>query len=176
MTQRKSSDDHTRARALGRRIRDLRGDASQADFAKRIGVSRSALANYELGRSTAPDDLIRKINELFGVVLSDEPELPDFEAELKRIGGDGAQPTEDEWALVRVLRVADPEDVRNLISDLVARVEKNSASVRLGDPETTARDLVRLIMIASGKVPYRAGTSGSNLIQLARAIARQIKA
>ena len=38
-------------------IRMLRGNLSQAEFAKKVGISQSAIANYELGRFPKPEIL-----------------------------------------------------------------------------------------------------------------------
>lgn len=41
----------------GNIIRKLRGDLSQAEFAKKVGISQGAIANYELGRFPKPEIL-----------------------------------------------------------------------------------------------------------------------
>lgn len=175
MTQRKSSEERVQARAIGRRLRTLRGDMSQQDFAESLGVSRSALANYELGRSTPPHDFISKVEARFGTALGAPPELADFEDELRKLVGDGSELTKDELALVRIMRLAEAEDTRACVAELVARVEQRSAGLRLGDQETTALDLARLYMIAAGKSEYQRGASGENALQLAKALAGIMK-
>jgi transcriptional regulator with XRE-family HTH domain len=40
--------------AIGERIRALRGERSQVDFARLMGVSQAQLSKYELGQSAPP--------------------------------------------------------------------------------------------------------------------------
>ncbi len=54
-------------RAVGRRVRELRGfDLTQADFARRIGVSQSYLSAIELGRNEAGAEVLLSISREFG--------------------------------------------------------------------------------------------------------------
>jgi transcriptional regulator with XRE-family HTH domain len=53
--------------AVGRRVRELRGfDLTQADFARRIGVSQSYLSAIELGRNEAGAEVLLSISREFG--------------------------------------------------------------------------------------------------------------
>ena len=53
--------------AVGRRVRELRGfDLTQADFARRIGVSQSYLSAIELGRNEAGAEVLLAISRKFG--------------------------------------------------------------------------------------------------------------
>jgi transcriptional regulator with XRE-family HTH domain len=53
--------------AVGRRIRELRGfDVTQANFARRIGVSQSYLSAIELGRNEAGAEVLLAISREFG--------------------------------------------------------------------------------------------------------------
>jgi len=53
--------------AVGRRIRGLRGfDMTQADFARRIGVSQSYLSAVEHGRNEAGAKVLLAIGREFG--------------------------------------------------------------------------------------------------------------
>ncbi len=53
--------------AVGRRVRELRGfDLTQADFARRIGVSQSYLSAIELGRNEAGAEVLFSISREFG--------------------------------------------------------------------------------------------------------------
>jgi transcriptional regulator with XRE-family HTH domain len=171
MTQRKSSEERASSRAIGRRIRALRGESSQLDFAAAFGLTRAALANYELGRSRPPKELLEKIKERTGLDIDTGPELQDFEDELRGFGGDGARLTEDEWAVVRILRVTLPEDARRVVKELVSCIERHQASVQLADAQFVAMDLARLYVIAGGHADYLRGVSGENLVQIARALA-----
>lgn len=50
-------------RDIGARIRAARGDITQEDFAKKIGVGRTVLANYEAGRRLPGSATLEKIAE-----------------------------------------------------------------------------------------------------------------
>ena len=64
MSRKRSSIDW---RAVGRRVRELRGfDLTQADFARRIGVSQSYLSAIELGRNEAGAEVLLSISREFG--------------------------------------------------------------------------------------------------------------
>ncbi len=53
--------------AVGRRVRELRGfDLTQADIARRIGVSQSYLSAIELGRNEAGAEVLLAIGREFG--------------------------------------------------------------------------------------------------------------
>ncbi len=57
-------------KALGRRIRELRGfDVTQADFAKRIGVSQSYLSAVERGRKEVGAEILLRISLEFDASL-----------------------------------------------------------------------------------------------------------
>jgi transcriptional regulator with XRE-family HTH domain len=56
--------------AVGKRIRGLRGfDITQADFAKRIGVSQSYLSAVEHGRNEVGAQVLLAISREFGKSL-----------------------------------------------------------------------------------------------------------
>lgn len=53
--------------AIGGRIREVRGAATQAQFATRLGVGRVSVARYETGERTPDAEFIAKINSAYGV-------------------------------------------------------------------------------------------------------------
>lgn len=52
--------------AIGERIRELRADGTQEDFAERMGVSQAQLSKYELGQSAPPLGFLTRLAELSG--------------------------------------------------------------------------------------------------------------
>lgn len=50
----------------GNRLYELRGNLSQAEFAKLIGLSQQNYGNYEKGRQALRSDLIKKVCLTFG--------------------------------------------------------------------------------------------------------------
>lgn len=53
--------DNETLRDIGARIREARGDATQEEFSKKIGVGRTVLANYEAGRRLPDSKTLEKI-------------------------------------------------------------------------------------------------------------------
>lgn len=57
-------------KALGRRIRELRGfDVTQEDFARELGVSQSQLSKYERGVAAPTADILFFVKKRFRVSL-----------------------------------------------------------------------------------------------------------
>ena len=52
---------------IGRRLTEARGNRSQRDVAKEIGISRSALAMYEIGVRVPKDEIKIRIAEFYGL-------------------------------------------------------------------------------------------------------------
>ncbi len=48
-------------RALGQRIRQLRGGATQKELARALGISQAQLSKYELGQSALPLRVLAKL-------------------------------------------------------------------------------------------------------------------
>ena len=48
------SDSNVDLKAVGLRIRQLRGQTNQEEFAKGLGISQAQLSKYELGQSAPP--------------------------------------------------------------------------------------------------------------------------
>jgi transcriptional regulator with XRE-family HTH domain len=65
MSRRKSFDIET-SQAIGRRIKEIRGSAKQADFASELGIDRATLANYESGRRIPNDTVLKKLSVMSG--------------------------------------------------------------------------------------------------------------
>ena len=170
MTQERTSN------AIGRRIRALRGPETQADFAAKIGVSRAALANYETGRTRPKDMTVLKIANLTGVspssIVSDEAySFDDLAAlvanpELKSV----QDLTDDERALVRLLRVCDDQvfaDASRLIVDCIKRDRFYRDAVDIVNFEN---DLARLAAISAGGAKYKRGHTRDTLMAIIEAI------
>jgi transcriptional regulator with XRE-family HTH domain len=57
-------------RALGRRLRELRGfDLTQEEFAEELGVSQSQLSKYERGVAAPPADVLFFVKKRFRVSI-----------------------------------------------------------------------------------------------------------
>lgn len=55
------------ANKIGRRLRKLRGDKTQAEVANDLGISIAAVASYELGERVPRDKVKVKIARYYGV-------------------------------------------------------------------------------------------------------------
>jgi len=51
---------------MGQRIRQLRGEATQQEFSRALGISQAQLSKYELGQSALPLGLLAKLAEKSG--------------------------------------------------------------------------------------------------------------
>jgi transcriptional regulator with XRE-family HTH domain len=60
------SDSAVDLRALGGRIRELRAQLTQEDFATAFGISQAQLSKYELGQSAPPLGILIKLAEKHG--------------------------------------------------------------------------------------------------------------
>lgn len=56
---------------MARRLRDARGKMSVRDAAEAIGVSRSTLSMYEIGRRVPKDEIKIRIAAVYGVPIQD---------------------------------------------------------------------------------------------------------
>lgn len=56
---------------MGSKLRELRGDRSQAEVAKALMVSDSALSAYETGERVPRDDVKRRIAKFYGKTVGE---------------------------------------------------------------------------------------------------------
>ena len=60
------SDAEIDLRILGARLRQLRGERTQEDFAQRLRISQAQLSKYERGQSAPPLGLLVRLSKEFG--------------------------------------------------------------------------------------------------------------
>ena len=60
------SETEVNLQAVGQRIRQLRGAATQEEFAQALNISQAQLSKYELGQSALPLSLLAKLAEKYG--------------------------------------------------------------------------------------------------------------
>lgn len=135
MARRKAFDIET-SEAIGRRIRNARGAASQEDFAAAIGVSRSALTNYEAGRRLPNDEVLARIAQASGVptfqLLFDQPKVAfaDYQQRIEKAALEAAarrpgfiprfMVSDDEYAFIALFRLMQQETAgREMVRSLV---------------------------------------------------------
>ena len=56
---------------MGSKLRELRGDRSQAEVAKALMISGSALSAYETGERVPRDDVKRRIAKFYGKTVGE---------------------------------------------------------------------------------------------------------
>lgn len=171
-TQHKAEDDGLRTR-----LRALRGERSQQEFARLVGLTRSALANYENGRTSPKPSVLRQIALRAGV--SDEFLLSgrvrnEYELNLAVTGRgfiNECHETEDELALVRALRAVDPVTVQAVVATLIKGIgDSPEARSRLGD--RLGADLHRLDAINRAAGHFEKGSTEEEQAEAGREIAR----
>ena len=108
---------------IARRIRFLRGDSTQEEFSRRVGITRSALANYESNRSTPNDFVLDQIAsrcDMPATFFDDADLTPNGDwntaSFLGRVIEGRPDWTDDELSFVRLLRLV-PADVVARIAD-----------------------------------------------------------
>lgn len=167
-------------RAVGRRIRFLRGTLSQEEFAAKVGISRAALANYETGRTIPKQKIIDKISEAFEVspkfLASGEVEsVEEFAVSLGLGSNQADELTPDEWAVIRVLAVCNNETIVTVIATLVEGFKSDEEAKELVDYTTIMEDLARLLTISAGKRPYQSGVRRGNLEGMIEVLKRRME-
>ncbi|MEM7521672.1 MAG: helix-turn-helix transcriptional regulator [Pseudomonadota bacterium] len=129
-------------------IRRLRGRMTQKEFSEKVGVSRSALANYETGRSAPNIAVLRDMANAMGVPETEltAASLADVADDAQRWGlvADGdTHVTEDEVAFVRLLRLTQPDVVKDILEAMVSSLIENNAGRNIGDYIHVKDDLAR---------------------------------
>lgn len=167
-------------RAVGRRIRFLRGTLSQEEFAAKVGISRPALANYETGRTIPKQKIIDKISEVFEVsskfLTSGEVQSPEEFAVSLGLGSNKADElTPDEWAVIRVLAVCNNDTIVAVVKTLVEGFKADEESKQLADYTTIIDDLSRLLAISAGAKTYQRGVRRGNLEGMIEVLKRRME-
>jgi transcriptional regulator with XRE-family HTH domain len=149
--------------SVARRLRYLRGEETQEAFAKRVGVSRSALANYETGRSKPDDYTLQRIAENTNTSMEYfvsyvDPLANSSMAALVGAAIEGVPDwTDDEATLVRMLRLCDDPALRDIVRAVNDAVGNREVLVNLGTVFQLKDDLQRLLELAAGQRTYERG-------------------
>jgi transcriptional regulator with XRE-family HTH domain len=151
---------------LAQRIRQLRGEKSQAEFARFVGLTRSALANYETGRTTPKPSLLREISLKLGIsedfLLSgrvrNEYEF-NYVATGKGFLNDSFE-SRDELSLLRVMRAARPNNIARVVGILLDDISDHAESREELKGVTAQHDLARLGEILRANGAYEKGSTG----------------
>ena len=137
------------------RLRFLRGELTQTQFAKSIGVSRDALANYETGRTIPSSQTIEKIAERLSLPPSFfdqnyDPSaitLGSYLVGRRAVATSQSAPSADEKVILSVFRVSEPSRVAAALQTLLTGLLSPSGVRRIKDPDQAKKDIERLIQI-----------------------------
>lgn len=158
---------------IGARIRSLRGDESQESFAKRAGITRSALANYELNRTRPKRHILEKIANAGGVswlALSDGT-ASDLDELLTMLGGKSGtnketELTPQERAIIRILRACDEKTALQVANALLSAVEESRVDRLMLDAGTLEQDINLLMVIVADGGRYLKGFTRDSITQI----------
>lgn len=158
---------------IGARIRAARGDESQEAFAKRVGITRSALANYELERTRPKREIILRIAEAAGVAPTAivEGTVADLDELLTMLGGKSATKREadltpDERALVRLLRACEEDTVKDVVQTIIEAFESGHLAEAFVDPATVEGDFLLLRKIEADNGRHLKGVTRDTIKQV----------
>lgn len=124
---------------LPARLRSVRGERSQEEFARLVGLTRSAVAYYENGRTVPKPPVLRQISQRIGI--ADDYLLSglirnEYELNLVATGRgflNECHETADELAMVRALRAVEPSTVQAVVGVLIKDIGDNASTrVKLG--------------------------------------------
>lgn len=166
---------------LAERLRVLRGERSQEEFAKLVGLTRAALANYETGRTTPKPSVLRAISEKLG--LSDDfLKFGGFrnEYELNLIAtGEGvpdrSYETDDELAIIRALRAVRPSTIEAIVSLVLDDIAEQPSSREELKGLSVQQDIARLGAILKAGGAYSKGSTKEEEDAILAALARRAK-
>lgn len=160
------TQNSTAETTLGQRLRHLRGEATQEDFARLLGISRAALANYETERTRPKPSQLREFSRRIGI--SDDFLLNGSirnELELNLVMGGPLHidvpryDTPDEQSFVRMIRLCRPDAIARIASVLLQEVEENPGARASADPLHASDDLTRIAAIARDGTVFQRGKS-----------------
>lgn len=166
---------------LGARLRQLRGEKSQAEFAREVGLTRSALANYETERTTPKPSVLRKISAKVGIsedFLLDGIVRNEFELD-RVVTGNGmtnaCHETGDELAILRVLRATRPETVKTIVGMLLQEIENVPEVRRQLVGQNADLDVSKLGEIYRNDGVFAKGGDREEMAEEIRKLARRLR-
>ena len=75
--------------AIGANLRALRGSRKQSEIAARLGVTKAAVSQYELGKRLPEPDIMVRISKLYGKSVSNIFFRPEYTDEDEILHKDG---------------------------------------------------------------------------------------
>ena len=139
---------------IARRIRFLRGESTQEEFSRRVGITRSALANYESNRSTPNDFVLGQIASRCDIPASffDDADLTpnrdwNTASFLGRVIEGRPDWTDDELSFVRLLRLVPADVVARIADELVEASTRNELKGVVSQFASLTRDVASVLAV-----------------------------
>ncbi|MFK5947792.1 MAG: helix-turn-helix transcriptional regulator [Methylococcales bacterium] len=127
---------------IGKRIKTIRGDKNQEEFAALLGVKRGAISNYEKGRRLPNNEVLEAIGNignttvswiLNGGEISTDKYGDKYYEGLEQIvltyKNTGFQPKHwisiDERAIIKLLRIISPEQALQIVQIIISNYESD---------------------------------------------------
>lgn len=118
-------------RAIGERIRQTRGDMSQAEFASKIGVNKTLLGKYERGESIPGGEFLSQLRDILGISLdwlltgwTQPPNLDDDDKYMAAIEVARTQALDDFKATARAAPQQRDPDLYGRVLEAISAVYK----------------------------------------------------
>lgn len=163
-------------------LRQLRGFESQAAFAKRLGISRDSLANYETGRTVPSVEKLDKFCDALGLPLAffQEDALAQLQVNVDLALGMtqeyGRRPSPDELAFLRLMRAVPQSTILEIATRLLEAISNGSSLVeeRDGEKLRQAVESVAAVIKSGGKYDNsRPKKAGADALRQALELARE---
>ncbi|MBP7528112.1 MAG: helix-turn-helix transcriptional regulator, partial [Syntrophorhabdaceae bacterium] len=130
---------------IGTRLKELRGDLSQAEFAAILSIKQQQYNRYETGRVKPPLNIVQKISEVRRVsvdwiltgkrgeidgigILETMSEMMETFKELEAIPK--ASVSDDELAIIKCLRLLSQQDGIEVLKEIISRIAKDELILR----------------------------------------------
>lgn len=165
---------------IAARLRLLRGEESQDAFSRKVGLTRSALANYETGRTVPKRSVLRQICQRLGIsesalIEGKAQDITDLLGSLGIYDEVATLPglTDDEKAIIRVLRICNVDVALAVASSITAGLEEKKFSTEVADSGTIVEDIARLYQIVEAKGIYQRGITPDALAAISAIIEKK---
>lgn len=175
----RSAFDSEMRRAIGGRLKQLRGGRSQGDFASELGVGQGALANYEAGRRVPSSKTLETYARLGDVSVpwiltgldagdsaAFDQRFRDLAEKLASYRDAGVFPkavvSDDEMAVLKVLRGIRSDQATEVVRAILAFFDQAPAQQKKG---YVARHAERLRKMVQAGRPPDAGVDFDALLE-----------
>ncbi|MEI6125195.1 MAG: helix-turn-helix domain-containing protein [Pseudomonadota bacterium] len=155
---------------IGERLKKMRGEMSQASFAKMLGVKAPQYNRYETGKIKPPRKLLEQISEVKKIsidwILTGESiyngleeRILELENMLSKCAEAGAIPKDsisnEEWAILKCLRIL-PDTFTNKILSIIVDQIKNLPNLYVSSFDIK-KELLELKGIIFDRRPFNQG-------------------